>query len=228
MMLGQEVTPVKRLVPTRMPTDAELSKWNEALQLVQDLSDMVYANGLTMTNLALMHKFAVSRGSETPAPAKLEADLIDLENKLANVQRAMRGVQDKRYGIQLVDGDINIVAPKGSDNLGGFFVAVGIGIGVSIVVAGLTAWLMDKDKEVRYWRPRAKAMEKVLDDDFRSRGPEAFAEWVSFKESEGIIERKEVSDGIFSSIGKTLKKGLGWGVGLAVVILAVGFLWKRR
>lgn len=227
MMLGQEVTPQKRFMATRMPTSAEQAKWDEALELVSNFSDMVYANNLTMTNIAAMHGFAVAKGSAVPEPLKLESDLIDAENQLARVQKAMRGVQDKRYGIQLVAGDINIVSPKDSGDLG-FLIAVGIGIGVGLVIGGLTVWLLEERKQARHWRVRSKAMEQVLDDDFKSRGPEAFDEWVAFKSGEEITARAETSDSIFSSIGKTLKKGLGWGVAVAIALLAVGFLWKRR
>lgn len=222
-MLGQEITPVQNPLPARVMTNHEQAKWDQALDLLDDLSDYVVLLKLLGTNAGASWWFAQKHGFMMAKPAELERRVIELEHKISNVRDLVRRVEDHELSVQFVGGDINIVDPSG--DLGALLLI----IGGALILAGLVGTLIYYKKEADDIRPKYNRLLAATDKVFCKEGsPETCAEWERYKQEKGYNKRKSLAQKIGEGIGRSAAFGAKWGLMIGIPILVLTFMWKNR
>ena len=225
------------------PTRAQEEKWTSFKKRASRLFLSVKANEHRANALNIALDFAAERKLEPPIwqmPGPFDR-LITLQKKVAVFRRLIQGVEDEKIGLQFTNGDIDIVgAPSmtndelqywkgfsGPADMGWLLIAAGIVI-VSTVIALVDA-VLEENKNLHL-------QNNALLDDLNSRycqvpGSELCSAWLQRKEEKGY--KKELSwaeefQKAAAKVGSTLTTGAGWGIALAIPLLAWILIGKRR
>jgi hypothetical protein len=222
---GQETGEIipRSFNPERYPTRAEQAKWAELVHLVDQAGDKTLICRLLVSNAAAGYFWGRNHGIDIPKPADIETRVLDAESKFDNLLNLIRRVEDNELSVQFNKGDIDIVDP--SQNLDGFLLIAG-GAVLVIGAVALASWIWNElDDCERELRIINGATDKV----FCEQGtPETCAEWKAYKVEARIDERQKLADDIGSGLGAKLKTGAQWGIAIAIPLILLAFLWRRK
>lgn len=234
MMLGQETKGIPLVQAERSPTSAELSLWDQAMRLAKRANLLSYIVKLQWQNIKVIHEFA--KANKIPLG---EPDLPDIAermfvviNRIEYLKDLMCQVNQLELGISLSTSgkDLDIVKPKESSSMSfGWVIPL---IGAALVVAGIIGIWREKNKELEEITQKYNSVidkaDKLLCTDPSSK---LCNDWKEEKKTKDYHKRETIIDsvkGALASVGKTAKKGLGWGIAILIPLLGYLYLPRRK
>lgn len=223
------------LLPERAPTGDERSRWSDFVKLADRVMMMTGANGLRLRNYETIARFAESVGIKTVDPTEAKKELNIISADILRIKKAIALVEANELGIQFsVDGEISIVAPTSytkeqiaSYGLGAWpLILIGVGI---VLIGGIVAralWMESKNAELE---SKVDGWTKFVDGELcKDPNDPKCAAWKTEKAKDYTPTKNTIDrlvEGL-AEVGTTAKKGLGWGIAIAIPLLAWGFLKK--
>lgn len=218
----------------RIPTAAEQRKWNEFVILTDRVGRRILANSARSMNCRTITAFCTSRNIPVSDVSDLDARLTQLANEWRRIKKAIDYVHNYDLGVRITNGNIDIVAPANytaeqiaAMGLSGWFLPILVGI---LVISGvgikmLSLW-EENDNLKNEYDTMIKASERRICEDPDSADCVA---WKREKDETEYNKNKTLIDDIeesLTSVGTTIKKGLGVGALLAIPLLV--FLVARK
>jgi len=232
-MIGQETpisTPIKYVEADRAPTQQELALWSQAEKIAKRVNLMSYAMKAQFRNIVQIHNFAKANKITLNEP-----DLPDLEKKMLTALAEIEFLKDQMCAVNQLElgvrvsqsgNDLDIIEPKQTETFGWILPAV---IGAVIVVGIIARWAYletEVNEVVSDYNGIMKRADMALCENPDS---EICQNWKKDKATGGYLKRETIIDSVknaVSAVGSTAKTGLGWGIALAIPLLA--FLWAPR
>jgi hypothetical protein len=197
--------------------------WTKAVSRVDELRDKMLVLGMLNTNAAMAYEWGTQRGISVDSPAPLEQRYLDLDQRFSKLLQSVQRVENHTWGVQFRDGDIDIVDPQ-SEISGVLLVIAGV-----VVIAGLIATTYMLTTENDELAKDYRVLSAATDKKFCKQGsPKTCAEWKKFKRESGYDDRKSVIEKITDGIGEAATTGTKWGLGIAIPIALVAFLWSQK
>lgn len=225
------------------PTPKQKKQWRAFKELASRLFLAVKANEHRANALNIALNFGAEHRQEPPIwqmPGPFDRLRI-LQKNVRVFRRLIQGVEEEKIGLQFRNGDIDIVGPptmtndelqywkgfSGPAEMGWLLIAAGILI-VATAVAVIDA-LWNEANDV-------KLQNNALLDDLNSRycqvpSSELCKAWLQRKEERGYKKELTLAEQFQKAaekVGSTLTTGAGWGIALAIPLLAWMLIGKRR
>lgn len=215
-MPEKEPLPVSKVLPvTSAPTAEQVRKWQQCLELYQEISDKVFAIRLQSECLNEKALFAASYQFtlNLPDAPKTEQRWFLIEESFLNLREAVSRVQSGQYGLKWRDGDFDILSPNPA--MGALFIPILIG---GLVLAGCFAaeYYLGKqsDEILSAYKVLNKAADKAICSDPTS---EMCKNWQVVKAEKHIEEKESFADKISGAASKGLTVALAL-VGVAIAL----------
>jgi len=223
------LTPV---APSRSANSVEISKWAEVRKRFQRTSDKTLSNSLYHQNLVTAARFA--QDHELPFDDAgldvLERRMIAAGQALLNIKTLCRMVEDNAAGIQIRNGDIDIMVPSKKPafqgaGFEGFMIPL-IVAGV-VALAGVIGRLIYLEKETDEIGGKYNQLLERTDSEF-CKNPESqtCVDWQAEKVDTGFEKNKTIGDTLREGFQK-VSGGLGAGLLLAIPVAAYLLLRKQ-
>jgi len=220
------------------PTNAQIEVW-QSFKAVAKRADLeIRATQLTVEQLAVISAFYKSKNMPPMPIGPLLAKAAEIHRKNERLKEVIIAVELEKLGLRFEDGDIDIMAPPGTNSdviaqyqLNGLpIIIVGIAVGVAIIA--YIAALRQQNAEVF-------SKLSALKDDAESMlcaepSSAQCTEWKIAKESAGYDRRENAIDQVSEAaenLPDTVKKlAMGAGIGIAVAVLgaAAYLLWNKK
>ena len=221
-----EIAPIKTIPFKRPPSSRELARWKEAQQRMRDLDALVYRAGLLLTNVVNTYHFADTKDLRLPDfPPSLERRFLKVRDESRDVKELVRKVQDREYGLRWTGSDFDVIEPPSA--LQGIFIPIAIGTGI-VALGGLIARLVYLEGEStelgdKYNTILEKTDRQLCADPFSS----TCRDWERTKADKDYTKNETMADTIRGSV-KTVSKGLGTGLLIAVPLLAYAIFMRKK
>jgi hypothetical protein len=186
---------------------------------------------LQWKNIKLTHEFAKKNSIDLGEP-----DLPDFAdrmfaalNKIESLKDAMCKVNQLDLGIRMTaDGkDLDIVQPKESG-----FGWVIPAIGISLIVAGAIKLWLELENEVDEISDKYNGVLEHSDKELcKDPTSKTCKDWKASKNANDYHKRESIIDSVKNALvsaGGVAKKGLGWGIALAIPLLIMMYAPTRR
>lgn len=234
---------------TRLPTTEEQRRWNDFQNHLDRTTFRLTQSAQKLGNSAIrMREFLATLSVQTPQPIEDE-DLVilkDISNREAILQRLLAKCLAKMYGVQFIDGALNIVAMPGSSaesvsqdiypvegQMGiAPVIIVAVIAGITLLIAGDQA--ADRlDKEAKIESIKLQQRMVAADQAMAKSAPDVRASWDKWKQQNAANFNQAVSG--LSSDAKDkgfVERFLGSGPTTALVIgaLLIGgaLAWSKQ
>lgn len=229
--MAKEGTAISYVEAERPPTAQELALWKRAEQIARRVNLMSYVMKLQWKNIKLTHEFAKKNSIDLGEP-----DLPDFAdrmfaalNKIESLKDAMCKVNQLDLGIRMTaDGkDLDIVQPKESG-----FGWVIPAIGISLIVAGAIKLWLELENEVDEISDKYNGVLEHSDKELcKDPTSKTCKDWKASKNANDYHKRESIIDSVKNALvsaGGVAKKGLGWGIALAIPLLIMMYAPTRR
>lgn len=224
------------LLPEREPTASELKKWETIIRQLDRAKRWLVVNYLLKQNFGIIQQFCADNGLTVPSiPSDLVVLLTDRAAKLQTIQKAIQAVERLELGIQFKNGDIDIVAPtwytkeQTQDYTLGLWPLILAGLAIVLIV-GLSARLITIEDDFYQTSKKLKTQTKKIDDELCKNPNDPLCQkWSAIKKETEYVKTEGTIDQItrgLSEFGKTVKKGAG--IGLAIAIPLLAWSWFKK
>jgi len=229
-MIGAEVNEpaIPFVEAERLPTPKERELWERAMKIARRVVQRSYLLKYQWKQIKAINEFAVANKINLGEP-----DLPDLADRMfaalkeiERLKNAMCGVNQYELGIRLSDNgqDLDIVQPEEGepvlDGALGWIIPVVI---LAVIVIGIIARWVYLESEVGELNDKFDGVIERSDKQLcKNPDSQMCKDWKKSKANNDYYKRETIIDGLknaVSSVGKFAKKGLGWGLVLAVPVL---------
>lgn len=218
--------PVEKIQGARALKLGERKAWERLLREFEAANNAVESAGLLLLNLQTTYDFANQKGiAFSPVDPSLVNDFYETRNAIAAIKEAIRGAQDRRYGIKLrEDGDIDILEAKDS-GLEGIIIPIIVGILILAGAVGTTIWQRDKAQTLR--RKYNDILKKTDDTLCKVKGSTTCKDWEATKKKKNYVRNKSLSESLQSGVG-TISTGLRYGLMIGIPLAAFWLFGRRK
>jgi hypothetical protein len=231
-MLGQETKPkLPYSQAERPPTAHELALWAKAEKVGKRVNLSAYMMKLQYHSILQTHKFALSHQTTINEPTlpDLEARMLAALAQIEKLKDAMCGVNRLELGVRVSEGgnDLDIIEPEQA-SFGWIIPAI---LGAVVIVGIIYRWATletEVGQITADYNGIIRRSDMALCADPTSQMCE---DWKTAKSTGGYYERETLIDSVknaISSVGSGAKKGLGWGLALAVPLLLWLYMPRKR
>ena len=218
-------------LPGRLPTQYEMGRWRKFERTFDRLTLLYIRARIKQSNADVAVRVGNKHGMILPYPVDVDAKIDRIGDFITRTRKAIRGVEDHKYGIRVVDGDIDILEPEDEEGeLGAVLLAIALATG-AVIVVGAIAHTIRVSLEAEESEEAYEQVVTYADQKFCARPGPACTDWNKVKESVEYKRNESYIDGIATKLGQVGGKAmnvLGWGLVIAVPVLLYSWFGRRR
>lgn len=209
-------------VPSRPIDSLEGSLWSRLLRLTAKAGNDIDRAGLLLQNIYLTFSFASQNAVFLSAMnPEDERKYYELKESHRALVEAIRGVEDKKYGIRINGHDLDILEP--SNDLSGLVIPVAVGVVVLAAAIATAIWQSKLATEIALkYRELLLRTDNTLCSDPTSK---LCQKWKAEKKTSGYEKNMSLADTLKTGVSKIAG---GLSTGLLIAIPIVAFLALRR
>ena len=189
--------------------------WNRLVKAHARAGDAVDRATLLLYNIRTTYDFAEKNGVVLPKlNPNLEKGLLDIVTSYQKSSVAIRGVEDKLYGIRINKNDIDIMKPN-SQSFEGLIIPIIIGV---VILAGAIATAIWQKDEADDLSKKYNDILKATDEQFcKDRESKLCQDWEEKKIEKKYEKNMTIADTLKSGITRA-GSGLKWAALIGIPI----------
>jgi len=222
--MAEQTTPFISIEQVEPLTLQQKNAWNRLLKAHVKAGEAIDRATLLLYNIRTVYDFAKENGISLPKlNPNLEQRLLDLVYSYQKSSEAIRGVEDKLYGIRITSGDIDIMKPNEKSFEG---LIIPIIIGVVILAGAIAAAIWQKDEADNLSEKYNDILEASDEQFCADKESKLCQKWEERKLEKKYQKNLTIADSLKSGITRA-GSGLKWGALIGIPI-ALFLIFRKK